>query len=265
MPESLDSHAHQPRSNDDQSSTYVSIYLSSSCPSLSCVLSDGPDFPIQSVFCLWKTHAGSLCPCAWRCISFKLFQMHGMSPHIFIIVLSLIPRQDCGDIVASKFFPLDRPDGKQDPLCERDYFRRLNLVCGKCGMALRGSYIIACSQSPHHRSGFILFLTFPASFFRSSSEKKYHVEHFTCSICPTLFGPQDSYYKHDGDVYCHFHYSTRFATKCAGCSMVIVKQLVEVNRNMQDECWHPECYMIDEVRSCFLSLIGVFPHKHATI
>ncbi|KAG7093922.1 hypothetical protein E1B28_007558 [Marasmius oreades] len=128
---------------------------------------------------------------------------------------------DCGDVVASKFFPIEGPDGKQQPLCERDYFRRLNLICAKCGMALRGSYITACN-------------------------KKFHVEHFTCSICPTLFGPQDSYYEHDGDVYCHFHYSTRFATKCAGCSTAILKQFVEINRNQRDECWHPECYMINK-------------------
>lgn len=128
---------------------------------------------------------------------------------------------DCGDVVASKFFPIDGPEGKQQPLCERDYFRRLNLICANCGSALRGSYITACN-------------------------KKYHVEHFTCSLCSTLFGPQDSYYEHDGDVYCHFHYSTRFATKCAGCSSAILKQFVEINRNMRDECWHPECYMINK-------------------
>ena len=54
--------------------------------------------------------------------------------------------QDCGDVVASKFFPIDS-DGKQQPLCERDYFRRLDYICAKCGMALRGSYITACSTS----------------------------------------------------------------------------------------------------------------------
>jgi len=78
-------------------------------------------------------------------------------------------------------------------------------------------------------------------------DKKYHVEHFTCSVCPTLFGPQDSYYEHEGDVFCHLHYSTRFATKCAGCNTAILKQFVEINRNNRDECWHPECYMINKV------------------
>src|ERR1700761_8002834 len=63
------------------------------------------------------------------------------------ISLLIARLQDCGDVVASKFFPIEGPDGKQRPLCERDYFRRLNLICAKCGMALRGSYITACSES----------------------------------------------------------------------------------------------------------------------
>ncbi|KAK4047008.1 Rho-type GTPase activating protein Rga1 [Microbotryomycetes sp. JL201] len=54
----------------------------------------------------------------------------------------------------------------------------------------------------------------------------------------------DSYYEHGGKVYCHFHYSTRFAVKCTGCQTAILKQFVEINRNSVDEHWHPECYMI---------------------
>ncbi|KAG0287874.1 hypothetical protein BGZ97_006969, partial [Linnemannia gamsii] len=135
---------------------------------------------------------------------------------------------DCGDIVASKFFPITEPDGTQYPLCERDYFRRLNLVCQSCGGALRGSYITALDY-------------------------KYHIEHFTCSVCPTVFGPQDSYYEHDGMVYCHYHYSLCYAAKCAGCRTAILKQFVEINRNSQDEHWHPECYMIHKFWNVKLS------------
>ncbi|KAH8676327.1 RhoGAP domain-containing protein [Xylariales sp. PMI_506] len=128
--------------------------------------------------------------------------------------------RDCGTIVASKFFPAeDEHGGGQYPLCETDYFRRLGLLCYKCGGALRGSYITAL-------------------------DRKYHVDHFTCSVCPTVFGAQDSYYEHDGDVYCRYHYSTQFAQRCNGCQTAILKQFVEIFRNGQNQHWHPECYMI---------------------
>ena len=100
----------------------------------------------------------------------------------------------------------------------------------------------------HHGMQYVAYLIRDTpDLSHSSADRKFHVEHFTCSICPTLFGPQDSYYEHDNDVYCHYHYSTRFATKCAGCNTAILKQFVEINRNMRDECWHPECYMINKV------------------
>lgn len=128
--------------------------------------------------------------------------------------------QDCGQIVASKFFPADDDNGEgQYPLCETDYFRRLGLLCYQCGGALRGSYITAL-------------------------DRKYHVDHFTCSLCPTVFGAQDSYYEHDSNVYCHYHYSTQFAQRCNGCQTAILKQFVEIFRNGQNQHWHPECYMI---------------------
>ncbi|KAF9735911.1 hypothetical protein PMIN06_012820 [Paraphaeosphaeria minitans] len=126
---------------------------------------------------------------------------------------------DCGKIVASKFFPVpDKPPG-QYPLCETDYFKRLDLLCFDCGQALRGSYITAL-------------------------DRKYHIEHFTCSVCPTVFGASDSYYEHEGSVYCHYHYSTKFAQRCNGCQTSILKQFVEIFRNGQNQHWHPECYMI---------------------
>ncbi|KEP47495.1 Rho GTPase activator, partial [Rhizoctonia solani 123E] len=92
---------------------------------------------------------------------------------------------------------VDGPEGRQQLLCEQGYFRRLDPICAKCDMALRESYITAC-------------------------DKKYHVGHFTCSVCPTLFGPQDSYYEREGAVFCHWHYSTRYAPKCVGCNSAIL-------------------------------------------
>ena len=115
---------------------------------------------------------------------------------------------------------MDNENGEgQYPLCETDYFRRLNLLCHKCGGALRGSYVTALDH-------------------------KYHVDHFSCSVCPTTFGASDSYYEHEGQVYCHYHYSTRFAQRCHGCQTAILKQFVEIFKNGQNQHWHPECYMI---------------------
>lgn len=133
--------------------------------------------------------------------------------------IALTFTQDCGKIVASKFFPVPEKPPGQYPLCETDYFRRLDLLCFECGQALRGSYITAL-------------------------DRKYHIEHFTCSVCPTVFGASDSYYEHEGSVYCHYHYSTKFAQRCNGCQTSILKQFVEIFRNGQNQHWHPECYMI---------------------
>src|ERR1700749_2863302 len=142
--------------------------------------------------------------------------------------LAYIYVKECGKIVASKFFPVPDDGPTQYPLCETDYFRRLDLLCYECGGALRGSYITAL-------------------------DRKYHIEHFTCSVCPTVFGAQDSYYEHDGKVYCHYHYSSQFAQRCNGCQTAILKQFVEIFRNGQNQHWHPECYMIHKYWNVRLS------------
>lgn len=76
-----------------------------------------------------------------------------------------------------------------------------------------------------------------------------------------MFGPDETYYEHDGEIYCHVHYSLRHAVRCGGCNMAILKQFVEVKMgsgasgsgtalattSAASEQWHPECYMIFKV------------------
>lgn len=86
------------------------------------------------------TQSGSRQPCA-KCglvMTGQFVRALGMVYH-----LDCFRCQDCNKVVASKFFPVDGVDGKQYPLCEKDYFKRLGLICAKCGGALRGSYITA--------------------------------------------------------------------------------------------------------------------------
>jgi LIM domain len=116
------------------------------------------------------------------------------------------------------FFPLEQ-NGKLVPVCERDYFKRLDLTCRNCGEALRDTYIVA-------------------------ADSKYHLDHFTCSQCLTHFGADDLYYEHEGNVLCHYHYSTQYAIRCKGCGVTIFKQFVEGDNNGR---WHAECYMINKV------------------
>ncbi|KNE61396.1 hypothetical protein AMAG_06226 [Allomyces macrogynus ATCC 38327] len=138
---------------------------------------------------------------------------------------------DC-DQPVTKFFPLAAPDGTQHPLCERDYFARLDLLCAYCGGALRGAYISALGR-------------------------KYHADHFMCSQCDVVFGPAESYYEHQGAVFCLYHFSTGPAARCSGCHGAILRQFVEVARQGAPEQWHPECYMVHKAWN--VSVAGTGP------
>lgn len=130
---------------------------------------------------------------------------------------------ECGAKCSAKFFPYDitSEDGtvNQVPLCEYDYFKKLDLICFSCDNALRGPYITALGN-------------------------KYHLEHFKCSACGKVFESDESYYEHENNIYCHFHYSKLFATKCEGCQSSIIKQFVELFKSGKNQQWHPECYMV---------------------
>ena len=119
--------------------------------------------------------------------------------------------------MASKFFPYTGDSSDPTPLCEKDYFRRLDLLCFECGEALRGNYVTALNR-------------------------KYHLEHFWCKVCHKVLSCEDScYYEHDDNIYCKLHYVTKFANWCNGCETPILKQFVEIFRDGSNQLWHPEC------------------------
>ncbi len=103
--------------------------------------------------------------------------------------------------------------------CESDYFKKQDLICCNCQKAIRGPHINAIG-------------------------KKFHIEHFTCSVCAKQFRQHDSYFEKDGNVYCGEHYSVLFAAKCHGCNTAVLKNFVETEANSEPLQWHPYCYMI---------------------
>ncbi|OWB67240.1 hypothetical protein B5S30_g2597 [[Candida] boidinii] len=141
---------------------------------------------------------------------------------------------DCGKGCSNKFFATDislnkdsenkdkdnQPDNVtiQVPLCEYDYFKRIDLICATCDKAIRGSYITAIGR-------------------------KYHPEHFFCEVCHKLF-EQEDYYEYNDSIYCHFHYSQLYAAHCESCHSAILKQYVEMYRGGREQQWHPECFMV---------------------
>lgn len=131
-------------------------------------------------------------------------------------------------------------------LCETDYFRRLNLLCDRCGKALRGSYITAL-------------------------DRKFHVDHFGCDEngCNYIFGESDSYYEHDKKVYCQDHYAAKYADRCKACELPILGPYVGgkgyfMAGNSGDSknpgvsmgefsLWHPECYDVENVETQYMN------------
>ncbi|KAJ2774107.1 Rho-type GTPase activating protein Rga1, partial [Coemansia nantahalensis] len=138
----------------------------------------------------------------------------------------------CGVNVEDKYCMLDDPDGRH-LLCETHYFERTNMVCAKCREPLDSTYV--------HAMG-----------------RKYHPDHFTCTACPTVFGPDGTYYEHEGDAYCLFHYTYLVAKKCAGCQQPIMKLFLQMNHRGAEEHWHPECYMIYKFWN-----VRIFPSLYA--
>jgi hypothetical protein len=107
----------------------------------------------------------------------------------------------CKEKVTEKFFPVT-VDNNILFFCEKDFFSRMDLVCSRCKLALRGPYIKVNNQ-------------------------KYHLEHFSCSVCDVRFKQNDPYYEKDDQVYCRKDYSFLYAQKCGGCNTTILKNFVE--------------------------------------
>ncbi|PVV05343.1 hypothetical protein BB560_000140 [Smittium megazygosporum] len=126
----------------------------------------------------------------------------------------------CNKNVANGFCQINDPDQKIPLLfCKQHYYQSVDLLCASCEEPLEGLYVTALN-------------------------KKYHPNHFTCSLCPTEFGPDGTYYEFDGKAYCLNHYIILVSSRCSGCRRPIIDLYLEFSYKKPEERWHPECYMI---------------------
>ncbi|TPX74438.1 hypothetical protein CcCBS67573_g04293 [Chytriomyces confervae] len=136
--------------------------------------------------------------------------------------------KDCNCDIIEKYFPHYPIPGDKKTLvayCELHYFTLLNLICAKCGKALRGTHV-------------------------NVEGKKFHLEHFCCQAdgCDKTFREKDSYYLQNDKILCAAHYS-RSAQNCRGCNVPVMKEFVahkeKMNLKTTDDAatfqWHPNC------------------------
>ncbi|RSL56832.1 hypothetical protein CEP53_006683 [Fusarium sp. AF-6] len=136
---------------------------------------------------------------------------------------------DCDQVIGTHFYPHD-DNGTQKPLCERDYFRRLELLCFKCDKSLEESYQTALGR-------------------------RYHHEHFSCDACDRVFGKGESYYEYDNTVLCLLDYLKLDSQRCQSCEFPVLTEVVNTADSEDGSAleWHPECYKINTVFGIILS------------
>ncbi|RSL41096.1 hypothetical protein CEP54_015925 [Fusarium duplospermum] len=136
---------------------------------------------------------------------------------------------DCDQVIGTDFYPHD-DNGTQKPLCERDYFRRLDLRCFKCDKGLEGSYEIALGR-------------------------RYHREHFSCDACDRVFEKGETYCEYENKVLCLLDYLKLDSRRCQSCEFPIFTEVMNTadSEDGPELEWHHECYKIKTVFGIVLS------------
>ncbi|KAG1973607.1 leupaxin [Pimephales promelas] len=120
-------------------------------------------------------------------------------------------------------------DGK--PYCEKDYQNLFSPRCAYCKGPITQNILTAMDQT-------------------------WHPEHFFCSHCGDLFGP-DGYMEKDGKPYCSRDFYRLFAPKCSGCGEPVKDNYLSAANGT----WHPDCFVCADclkpfTDGCFLELNG---------
>ncbi|KAM6939212.1 leupaxin [Lycodopsis pacificus] len=99
------------------------------------------------------------------------------------------------------------------PYCDKDYHQLFSPRCAYCKGPILENILTALDQS-------------------------WHPDHFFCTHCGGLFGP-DGFLEKDGKPYCSKDFYHLFAPKCSGCGESVRENYLTAANGT----WHPECFV----------------------
>nr|XP_020462706.1 leupaxin-like [Monopterus albus] len=99
------------------------------------------------------------------------------------------------------------------PYCDKDYHQLFSPRCAYCKGPIMRNILTALDQT-------------------------WHPEHFFCTHCGGLFGPE-GFLEKDGKPYCCKDFYHLFAPKCSGCGESVRENYLTAANGT----WHPECFV----------------------
>ncbi|XP_078116052.1 leupaxin [Sander vitreus] len=117
------------------------------------------------------------------------------------------------------------------PYCDKDYHQLFSPRCAYCKGPIVQNILTALDQT-------------------------WHPDHFFCTHCGGLFGP-DGFLEKDGKPYCSKDFYLLFAPKCSGCGESVRENYLTAANGT----WHPECFVCADclkpfTDGCFMELNG---------
>ncbi|GLD50229.1 leupaxin-like protein [Lates japonicus] len=151
-----------------------------------------------------RTTAKGHCASCNKCIVGKMITALGevWHPEHFVCVV-------CKTELSSRGF-FER---EGQPYCDKDYHRLFSPRCAYCKGPIIQNILTALDQT-------------------------WHPEHFFCTHCGGLFGPE-GFLEKDGKPYCCKDFYHLFAPKCSGCGESVKENYLTAANGT----WHPECFV----------------------
>lgn len=169
-----------------------------------------------------RTVAKGHCAACNKCIVGKMITALGQVWHPEHFVCAACKT----DLIDKTFFERDG-----QPYCDKDYQQLFSPRCAYCKGPIVQNILTALDQT-------------------------WHPDHFFCTHCGELFGP-DGFLQKDGKPYCCKDFYHLFAPKCTGCGEPVRENYLTAANGT----WHPECFVCADclkpfADGCFMQLDG---------